>query len=68
MRDFQFYRRGLDAWRVKNKKERALITRTGSPKLATRNSLLATRYFFLPLTFAPIRNNFLTVPVGSRFI
>src|SRR5260370_16776200 len=29
---------------------------------------LKYRYFFFLLTFAPIRNNFLTVPVGSRFI
>jgi hypothetical protein len=40
-----------------------VLRRTGS-----WNSVLATRYFFFPLTFAPIRNNFRTVPVGSRFI
>ena len=34
--------------------------------LGTRYSQLATLYFFL--TFVPIRNNFRTVPVGSRFI
>jgi hypothetical protein len=33
----------------------------------TRFKVLATRYFF-PRTFVPIRNNFLTVPVGRLFI
>ena len=28
----------------------------------------STCYFFLPLTLAPIRSSFLTVPVGRLFI
>jgi hypothetical protein len=39
----------------------------GEVKMGSLNSL-ATRYFFFPLTFVPIRNNFLTVPVGRLFI
>jgi hypothetical protein len=34
----------------------------------TRYKALATHYFFFPRTFVPIRNNFLTVPVGRLFI
>jgi hypothetical protein len=41
-------------------------SKAAPPLLAT--TVRATRYFFFPLTFAPIRNNFRTVPVGRLFI
>src|SRR5271155_3222247 len=44
-----------------------------SPQQKARLDQLAVKreahyYFFLPVTFAPMRNSFLTVPVGSLFI
>jgi hypothetical protein len=42
------------------------IAQSGNHRLGTRDSRLGTHYFFL--TLVPILNNFLTVPVGSRYI
>jgi hypothetical protein len=58
--------------RLTSSSVKPLVNREGpycGPEGAVQlDPVLAPRYFFFPLTFVPIRNNFRTVPVGRLFI